>query len=165
MFLLLSPTDGWRGWRRARGSSSSRRLALRKVAAILRPGGRLVLLANRILPTSPTQQELDEINAYYFDVTARSIVNAEEEVAVLVERHGFSVEIHRVDERLHCTTEGYLNLVSTYSNRQLLDPAAQDELRSRLLERIGLTGVDAQNAALAIICTPASGAARELRPD
>ncbi len=41
--------------------------SLEKVAAILRPGGRLALLANRIVPTAPTQQELDEINADYLD--------------------------------------------------------------------------------------------------
>jgi SAM-dependent methyltransferase len=128
--------------------------ALKKVAAILRPGGRLALLANRIVPTAPTQQELDEINADYLDVTARSIVNAEEEVAVLVEEYGFSVELHRVDERLHYTTEDYLDLVSTYSNRLLLEPAAQAELRSRLARRIGVAGVDAQNNAVAVVCTP-----------
>ena len=139
--------------------------SLRKVAAILRPGGRLALLANRVVPTAPTQQELDEINADYLDVTARSIVNAEEEVAALVERQGFSVELHRADEQLHYTAEGYLDLVSTYSNRLLLDPGAQEELRSRLAQRIGPAGVDAHNAALAVVCTPTGGAARERRPD
>jgi ubiquinone/menaquinone biosynthesis C-methylase UbiE len=139
--------------------------ALQKVAAILRPGGRLALLANRIVPTAPTQQELDEINADYLDVTARSIVNAEEEVAALVEQHGFSVQLHRADEQLHYTVEDYLDLVSTYSNRLLLDPGAQEELRSRLAQRIGPAGVDAQNAALAVVCTPTGGAARAHRPD
>jgi SAM-dependent methyltransferase len=128
--------------------------ALEKVATILRPGGRLALLANRIIPTSPTQQELDQINADYLDVTARSIVNAEEEVAAMVKRCGFAVELRRFVEQLHYTTEDYLNLVSTYSNRLLLDPAAQDELRSRLARRIGTAGVDAQNNAVAVICTP-----------
>jgi SAM-dependent methyltransferase len=132
------------------------RLALRKVAAILRPGGQLALLANRIVPTAPTQQELDEINADYLDVTARSIVNAEEEVTALVEECGFSVERRRCAEQLHYTTEDYLNLVSTYSNRLLLDPIAQAELRSRLAQRIGTAGVDAQNDALAVVCTPAA---------
>jgi ubiquinone/menaquinone biosynthesis C-methylase UbiE len=128
--------------------------ALAKVAAVLRQGGRLAILANRIHPTSPTQQELDEINADYLDVSARSIVNAEEEVTALIEACGFSVERRRYVEQLHYTTEGYLNLVSTYSNRLLLDPAAQAELRSRLAQRIGTAGVDAQNNALAVVCTP-----------
>jgi SAM-dependent methyltransferase len=129
--------------------------ALEKVAAMLRPGGRLALLANRIVPTAPTQQELDEINADYLDVTSRPMVNAEEEeVAGMVGQCGFSVELRRIDERLHYPTEDYLNLVSTYSNRLLLDPAAQTELRSRLAARIGSAGVDATNHALAVVCTP-----------
>jgi len=130
------------------------RPALRKVATILRPGGRLAILANRILPTSPTQQELDEINVDYLDVTARATVNNEEEVIELIEACGFSVERRRCEEALHYATEDYLNLVFTYSNHLLLDAAAQDELRSRLAERIGAAGVDAQNAALAVVCTP-----------
>jgi SAM-dependent methyltransferase len=129
--------------------------ALEKVAAILRQTGRLALLANRIVPTAPAQQELDEINAHYhLDVTARSIVNAEEEVAAMVEECGFSTERRRCVEQLHYTTEDYLNLVSTYSNRLLLDPTAQAELRSRLARRIGTAGVDAQNDALAVVCRP-----------
>ena len=48
----------------------------------------------------------------------------------------------------------YLNLLSTYSNRLLLDPTAQAELRSRLSQRIGTAGVDAQNDALAVVCAP-----------
>lgn len=128
--------------------------ALAKVAAILRQGGRLALLFNRIKPTAPTQQELDEINADYLDVTAPPIVNAEEQVTALIEECGFSVDLRRVDEPLHYTTEDYLNLVSTYSNRLRLDPSAQADLRSRLAQRIGTAGVDAQNAALAVVCTP-----------
>lgn len=128
--------------------------ALGKVSTILRPGGRLALLANRIIPTSPTQQELDEINADYLDVTTRSIVNNEEEVTGLIEGCGFSVELRRFVEQLHYSTEDYLNLVSTYSNRLLLDPTAQAELRSRTAQRIGTAGVDAQNNALAVLCTP-----------
>jgi SAM-dependent methyltransferase len=128
--------------------------ALEKVAAILRPGGRLAILANRIIPTAPTQQELDEVNADYLDVTARPVVNREEEVVRLIEECGFSVESLRVDERLHYTTEDYLDLVFTYSNHLLLDAATQAELRSRLADRIGSGGVDAQNHALAVVCTP-----------
>jgi SAM-dependent methyltransferase len=130
------------------------RLALQKVAAILRPGGRLALLANRIVPTAPTQQDLDAINADYLDVTATSIVNTEDEVTVLIEECGFSVERRTCVEQIHYAREDYLNLVSTYSNRLVLDPTAQAELRSRLARRIGTAGVDARNDALAVVCTP-----------
>jgi SAM-dependent methyltransferase len=130
------------------------RPALEKVAAILRPGGRLAILANRIHPTSPTQQDLDEINADYLDVAARPNVNNEEEVVRLIEECGFSVQRRRCVEDLHYAGEDYLNLVATYSNLLLLDPAARDELRTRLARRIGTGGVDAQNDALAVVCTP-----------
>jgi SAM-dependent methyltransferase len=130
------------------------RPALEKVAAILRPGGRLAILANRIHPTSPTQQELDEVNADYLDVTARATVNNEDEVIGLIEACGFAVERRRVDEPLHYTTEDYLNLVFTYSNHLVLDAQSQAELRSRLAARIGAGGVDATNHALAVVGTP-----------
>ena len=78
------------------------RLALQKVAAILRKGGRLALLANRIMPTAPTQQDLDEINADYLDVTATSIVNAEVEVVALIEECGFPSNDGAASNR--CTT-------------------------------------------------------------
>lgn len=130
------------------------RPALQKVAAILRPDGRLALLANRIVSTAPTQQDLDEINADYVDVTATSIVNAEAEVTVLIEECGFSIERRTCIEQIHYAGDDYLNLVFTYSNRLVLDPTAQAELRSRLARRIGTAGVDTQNDAVAIVCTP-----------
>jgi len=75
---------------------------LQKVAAILRKGGRLALLANRIMSTAPTQQDLDEINADYLDVTATSIVNAEVEVVALIEECGFPSNDGAASNR--CTT-------------------------------------------------------------
>jgi hypothetical protein len=36
----------------------------------------------------------------------------------------------------------------------LLEPAANEEFRSRFAQRIGTAGVDAHNDALAIVCTP-----------
>jgi SAM-dependent methyltransferase len=130
------------------------RPALQKVAGLLRPGGRLAILANRIHPISPTQQELDEINVDYLDVTARASVNNEEEVIGVIEECGFCVERRRCVEDLHYTTDNYLDLVCTYSNHLMLDPSALDELRSRLTRRIGPGGVHAQDDALAVICTP-----------
>lgn len=129
-------------------------VALRKVAAVLRPGGRLALLANRVVPTSPTQQELDEINVDYLDLTARSVLNADEEVATMLEKRGFSVERRNRVEQLHYTADDYLDLVFTYSNHLMLDAAAQKDLRSRLTQRIGSAGVHARNDALAVVCTP-----------
>jgi SAM-dependent methyltransferase len=116
--------------------------SLEKVKTILRPGGRLALLANRIIPVAPTQQDLD--------TTATSIVN-KEQVAAVLEESGFSVERRNVVEQVHYSTENYLELVFTYSNRLVLDPSARAELRSRLEQRIGTSGVDARNDALAVV--------------
>lgn len=40
------------------------------------------------------------------------------------------------------------------ADRLLLEPAANEEFRSRFAQRIGTAGVDAHNDALAIVCTP-----------
>ncbi len=42
--------------------------ALKKAATILGPGGRLVLLWNRITPMAPTRQELDEAYVGYLEL-------------------------------------------------------------------------------------------------
>ena len=55
---------------------------------------------------------------------------------------------------MHYTTEDYLDMISTYSNQLVLAPPKQTELRSRLARKIGTAGVDAQNDALAVVCTP-----------
>jgi hypothetical protein len=113
----------------------------------------LALLANRIVPTSPTQQMLDENNADYLDVTVASDAEAEARVVALIDECGFSLERRSYAERLHYSTDDYLNLLFTYSNRLVLDPSAQKELRSRLADRIGTAGVDAENDAVAFVCT------------
>jgi len=45
-------------------------------------------------------------------------------------------------------------MVSTYSNVVTLDDQTRSRLRSRLEDRIGAAGVDAENDATAVICTP-----------
>ncbi|MGX9790030.1 class I SAM-dependent methyltransferase [Mycobacterium sp. MMS18-G62] len=131
------------------------RSAIEKVLTILRPCGRLAIIANRIIPTAPTQEELDEVNADYLDVSVRPDVR-EAELSALLSEFGFAFERRRYVEHLHYTAEDYLNLVCTYSNRLTLEPAALAELRSRLAQRIGSAGVAALNDAVAFVCTPIS---------
>jgi hypothetical protein len=71
-----------------------------------------------------------------------------------IEEYGFTVERRWLVELLHYATDDWLNMVFTYSSHLTLDPTPRAELRSRLEERIGGTEVDAQNDALAVICTP-----------
>jgi hypothetical protein len=124
------------------------------IASVLRPGGRLPIIANRIHPTRPTQQELDEINADYLDVTPKGTADAEAQVIALIEAHGFAVARRDCVEELHYSTDEFVDLLFTYSNHLVLDPPVRDELRARLMQRIGAAGVDARNDASAFVCTP-----------
>lgn len=130
--------------------------ALRKVRAILDPGGRLVLLSNRIVPRSPSWSDLDDIYADYLGPARPSIVDAarEAEVVALIGDGGFSVERRTVTEQLHYPTEDWLNLVFTYSNHLTLPEQDRRDMRRRLEERIARGGVDAVNDAIALMCTP-----------
>ncbi|MDV3128737.1 class I SAM-dependent methyltransferase [Mycobacterium sp. 21AC1] len=132
------------------------RQALPKVATILSAGGRLALLWNRITPTSPSRAELDEIYAGYLDASQRPTVDAGRNVAVaaLIEECGFGIEHRNRIEQLHYSTDDWLDMVFTYSNVLTLTPTARSELRARLEKHIGDGGVDAENSAIALICTP-----------
>lgn len=130
--------------------------ALAKVASILRPGGRLVLLSNRITPMSPTRQQLDEAYVGYLDSSQRPAIDAahDEKLMEIIRDHGYAVERRRVTEQLHYATDAWLKMVFTYSNVLTLDQQKRSELRSSLEQRIGAAGVDAENDATAVICTP-----------
>ena len=132
------------------------RLALDKIASILLPGGRLALLSNRVTPVSPTRQKLGEAYVGILDAAARPPIDAahDDELAATIAQHGYAVQRRHVTERLHYTTDAWVNMVFTYSNVLTLTPQARTALRSRLQHRIGTTGVDAENDATAVICTP-----------
>jgi len=127
-----------------------------KVVTILGPDGHLALLSNRVTPMSPTRQNLDEAYAGYLDVSQRPAIDAvyDDGLMAMIEECGFTIERRRVIERLHYLTDDWVNMVLTYSNTLILDRKARAGLRSRLEQRIGADGVDAQNHATAVICTP-----------
>jgi SAM-dependent methyltransferase len=129
--------------------------ALDKVASILRPGGHLVLLSNRITPLSPTRQELAEAYVGYIDASARPAIDAahDDDLMTMIQSHGYTVERRHVTEQLHYTTDAWVNMVFTYSNVLTLAAEARADLRSRLQQQIGTAGVDAENHATAVICT------------
>lgn len=131
-------------------------LALDKIASILRPGGRLALLSNRITPISPTREELDQAYAGSLDAPARPAIDAahDDDLMAMIQQHGYTVERRHITERLHFTTDAWVNLMCTYSNVLRLAPQARADFRSRLEHRIGTAGVDAENDATAVICTP-----------
>lgn len=127
--------------------------ALQKVASILRPGGRLALLSNRLTPVSPTRQELDEAYAGVLDASQRPPIDAvhDEELMEMIREHGYSTERRHVTERFHYTTDGWVNMMFTHSNVLTLDPVRRSQLRSRLEQRIAVAGVDAEDDATAVV--------------
>lgn len=128
--------------------------ALEKVLTVLRPGGRLALVWNRIVPTTPAQHDLDTVYADFMDTTRRPSINTEDTVSPTIERSGYHVRHSYFLERPHFSTQAYLDMVFTYSNHLTLDAHQRSALRSRLEEKIGDNGVDTTNNALALICTP-----------
>ncbi|TEA04080.1 class I SAM-dependent methyltransferase [Mycobacteroides salmoniphilum] len=128
--------------------------ALPKVLTVLRPGGRLALVWNRIVPTTPTQHELDTVYADFMDTTRRPSIDTEDTVSPTLEKSGYRVRHSHFAERRHFSTQAYLDMVFTYSNHLTLDAATRSLLRTRLEDKIGDDGVDTTNDALALICTP-----------
>ncbi|MFD6199632.1 class I SAM-dependent methyltransferase [Mycobacteriaceae bacterium NPDC060252] len=128
--------------------------ASEKVLTVLRPGGRLALVWNRIVPTAPSEDELDTVYADFMDTTRRPSIDTEDTVSPALEKSGYHVRHSHFLEHRHFSTQEYLDMVFTYSNHLTLDAAARSALRSRLEEKIGDDGVDTTNDALALLCTP-----------
>ncbi|MGH3955698.1 class I SAM-dependent methyltransferase [Mycobacteroides salmoniphilum] len=128
--------------------------ASQKVLTVLRPGGRLALVWNRIVPTAPAQHELDTVYADFMDTTRRPSIDTEDTVSPALEKSGYHVRRSHFVERRHFSAQEYLDMVFTYSNHLTLDAAARSALRSRLEDKIGDDGVETTNDALALLCTP-----------
>ena len=130
--------------------------ALDKITSILRAGGRLALLSNRITPISPTQAELDDAYAPHLDKSERPAIDAarDDQLMAMLQSHGYALERRHVTEPLHYSTNAWVNMVFTYSNVLTLNPQVRSELRVRLEQCIGVGGVDAENQAAAVIATP-----------
>jgi hypothetical protein len=131
-------------------------VALAKVRSILRSGGRLALLSNRITPLTPSRPDLDEAYTGILDTAARPAIDAvhDKNLTAAIQDSGYAIERRGITEHLHYTADAWVNMMFTYSNVLTLDTEAQLNFRSRLTRRIGHAGVDAENEAAAIICLP-----------
>ncbi len=129
-------------------------VALPKLASLLKPGGRLVLMWNRITPSEAKRSRIEEISAEFGATTpaSTSANNAETALQTMLRNSDFDVERVEVSQELHYSTDDWLGLVFTHSNHVVLDPAAQSDLRARLRDWLGDDGVSASNDALALIC-------------
>jgi hypothetical protein len=130
--------------------------ALAKVASILSPVGRLALLSNRVIPTSPSRQDLNEVFAGHVDVSEHRTIDAvhDDGLTATIKARGFTVERRSTSERVHYTSDDWVNMTFTFSNVLVLEPTTAAELRSQLEERIGASGVDARKDSVVVICTP-----------
>jgi SAM-dependent methyltransferase len=132
-------------------------VALPKVRTILRAGGRLALLWNRLVPISPTRDDFAAIYDDYMDADITRMNGDAELVAELVAvltAGGYTVAQHAYPRSLQYSREQWLDFVFTHSNHLTLAEDQATELRTRLADRIGPDGVSVGGDALAIVATP-----------
>jgi SAM-dependent methyltransferase len=129
--------------------------ALDKVVTLLRPGGRLVLLSNRIIPIAPSRALVDEAFAGLVEESERRPIDAvhSDALATTFTSHGYRIERREVVEQRHYSGQSWVDLVFTHSNVLTLDQQAKAELRTRL-ERIAGNRVHAENHATALVAAP-----------
>jgi hypothetical protein len=129
-------------------------VALPKICELLDDGGKLALSWNRLRPTSPTRAEFEETYADYMDVETRSDDGNPGEVVDMISGSGFTVTERTYPHALHYSAQQRVDIAFTFSNQLLVARHKADELRARLIERIGSAGVAVGGDGVAIIATP-----------
>jgi SAM-dependent methyltransferase len=139
-------------------------IALPKVHRLLTSGGRLALMWNRLIPTHPTHSDLAEIYRDYMDPgssvfggSPNDLGDTErrrtERMIASITASGFTVEERTYPRHAHYSTQQWLDLAFTHSNHLVLAAEKASELRARLAERIGSTGVSVGGDTLLILAT------------
>ncbi len=130
-------------------------VALPKVREILTDGGKLALIWNRLRPTNPTRAEFEQIYRDYTDVETRGGDGSPGEVVDMIGAAGFNVTQQTYPHDLHYSAEQWVDIAFTFSTQLLVAEDRAAELRARLIERIGSSGVSVGGDAVAIFATPA----------
>lgn len=138
-------------------------IALPKVHRLLRRGGCLALMWNRLLPTHPTRSDFAEIYRDYMDagfpqvnVMSNGLVETDGRTDRLIDSittADFKVELRTYPRHDHYSTEQWLDLAFTHSNHLILSAEKASELRARLTQLIGSKGVSVGGDALLILAT------------
>jgi SAM-dependent methyltransferase len=137
-------------------------IALPKVHRLLPPGGHLALMWNRLFPTHPTQGELAGIYRDYVDPSSPladgssnglDVEHRTDGLIASIRASGFTVEERTYPRNEHYSTGRWLDVAFTYSNHLVLPTKKASELRTRLAERIGPTGVAVGGDTLLILAT------------
>jgi SAM-dependent methyltransferase len=129
-------------------------VALPKVRAVLRAGGRLALMWNRLAPTRPTREDFAAIHDDYMDADTTRTHRDTDELLATLSAHGYAVEQHTYPRSFHYSRDQWLDYVFTHSNHLILTAEQAAELRERLADRIGADGVTVGGDALVIVATP-----------
>jgi SAM-dependent methyltransferase len=130
--------------------------ALDKIPSLLRPGGHLVLLSNRVTPVSPLRAQLEEAYHGYLGPSQRPPIDAahDPDLLAMIEAHGYTIERRHAAEDLTYARDDLVNMALTHSNVLTLDEESRAGLRARLQRSIGSTVVQARNEATAVLATP-----------
>ena len=129
-------------------------VALPKIHSILGDGGKLALIWNRLRPTRPTRAQFESIYKDYIDIDARGADGAPDDLTDLLTRAGFTVTHRSYQHNLHYSTQQWVDIAFTFSNHLTLAADKATELRSKMADLIGPSGVSVGGDALAILATP-----------
>jgi SAM-dependent methyltransferase len=129
-------------------------VALPKIRGILSDGGKLALIWNRLRPTRPTRAEFEAIYKDYMHVDARGTDGEPNDLTGLLSAAGFTVTQRRYPHNLHYSTQQWVDIAFTFSNHLTLTADKATELRARMAELIGPSGVSVGGDAMAIFATP-----------
>jgi len=129
-------------------------VALPKIHSILGDGGKLALIWNRLRPTRPTRAQFESIYKDYMDIDARGADGAPDDLTDLLTRAGFTVTHRSYQHNLHYSTQQWVDIAFTFSNHLTLAADKATELRSKMADLIGPSGVSVGGDALAILATP-----------
>jgi SAM-dependent methyltransferase len=129
-------------------------VALPKVRTVLREGGRLALVWNRLSPTKPTRTDFAAIYGDYMEADVNHVRDDPSQLVDTLAAHGYVVEQHTYPLNLQYTRDQWLDYAFTHSNHLILTAAQAVELRARLADRIGQDGVTVGGDAIVVTATP-----------
>ena len=129
-------------------------VALPKIRGILRPGGHLALMWNRLAPTGAAREDLNAIYAGYWDVGSVDPNGHLAEVEATLVAAGYDVATQTYPQTRHYSRDEWIDFAFTHSQYLTLTAEQAIELRAQLAERIGADGVSAAGDALTILATP-----------
>jgi SAM-dependent methyltransferase len=129
-------------------------VALPKVRTVLRAGGRLALMWNRLAPTRPTREDFAAIYDDYMDADTTRTHRDPAELLATLSAHEYAVEQHTYPLSFQYSRDQWLDYAFTHSNHLILAAEQAAELRESLANRIGPDGVTVEGDALVMVATP-----------